>query len=145
MRKLASSLSALLALSFVAATAAPINAAPQISPNMPTVSTGVEQVQFRRMKRNSFERRGGMAYYNGQRGYRERRPGYRRHNGFWFPAGAFIAGAIVGGVLNDQPRMRSSGSAHVRYCENRWRSYRAYDNSYQPSSGPRRACISPYS
>ncbi|PND23720.1 BA14K family protein, partial [Sinorhizobium sp. M4_45] len=31
------------------------------------------------------------------------------------------------------------------WCQNRWRSYRAYDNTYQPNSGPRRICVSPYS
>ena len=38
-------------------------------------------------------------WYNGHRGYRYRRSGYRYHNGFWFPAGAFIAGAIIGGAI----------------------------------------------
>jgi hypothetical protein len=33
----------------------------------------------------------------------------------------------------------------VQWCANRWRSYRATDNTYQPSNGPRRACVSPYS
>ncbi|MBX9451358.1 MAG: BA14K family protein [Mesorhizobium sp.] len=34
-------------------------------------------------------------------------------------------------------------AAHYRWCEARWRSYRAYDNSYQPYNGPRRECVSP--
>lgn len=33
---------------------------------------------------------------------------------------------------------------HVRWCYNRYRSYRAYDNSFQPNYGPRRQCYSPY-
>jgi hypothetical protein len=36
-------------------------------------------------------------------------------------------------------------SAHYRWCEWRYRSYRAWDNSYQPYHGPRARCISPYS
>ncbi|MGG2474283.1 BA14K family protein, partial [Rhizobium sp. BR5] len=24
------------------------------------------------------------------------------------------------------------GGSHVSWCQNRWRSYRAYDNTYQP-------------
>lgn len=36
-------------------------------------------------------------------------------------------------------------SAHVRWCYNRYRSYRASDNTYQPYNGPRRQCYSPYS
>jgi hypothetical protein len=34
--------------------------------------------------------------------------------------------------------------AHVRWCSDRYRSYRAWDNSYQPYGGPRRQCRSPY-
>ena len=34
--------------------------------------------------------------------------------------------------------------AHVRWCYSRYRSYRAYDNTYQPYHGPRRQCRSPY-
>ncbi|WP_414087420.1 hypothetical protein [Rhizobium sp. BR 314] len=41
-------------------------------------------------------------YYHGYRGYRDRRPGYRRHgDGLWYPAAAFALGAIVGGALNN--------------------------------------------
>jgi hypothetical protein len=35
-------------------------------------------------------------------------------------------------------------SAHIGWCHERWRSYRASDNSYQPVYGPRRQCRSPY-
>ncbi len=35
--------------------------------------------------------------------------------------------------------------AHVAWCSERFRSYRAEDNSYTPYSGGRRACASPYS
>lgn len=88
-------------------------------------------------------------WHNGHRGYRHHRPGYRYHNGFWFPAGAFIAGAIIGGALNNAtqpPRYyRGGGSAHVSWCYNRYRSYREYDNTFQPYNGPRQQCYSPYS
>ncbi|MEF0940433.1 BA14K family protein [Rhizobium sp. BR 362] len=36
------------------------------------------------------------------------------------------------------------GSAHVRWCYARYRSYRAYDDTFQPSYGPRRPCVGPY-
>ena len=39
----------------------------------------------------------------------------------------------------------SGGSAHVRWCYNRYRSYRAWDNTFQPYNGPRQQCWSPYS
>ncbi|MEW6633244.1 MAG: BA14K family protein [Pseudomonadota bacterium] len=44
-----------------------------------------------------------------------------------------------------QPRrVYRVSSAHVRWCYDRYRSYRAWDNTFQPNYGPRRQCISPY-
>jgi len=37
-----------------------------------------------------------------------------------------------------------TGSAHVAWCYDRYRSYRERDNTYQPYHGPRRQCWSPY-
>ncbi|WP_394891564.1 BA14K family protein [Mesorhizobium sp. AaZ16] len=99
--------------------------------------------EFRRSIRRDRDDRYG--WYRGHRGYRYYRPGYRRYGDFWFPAAAFIAGAIIGGALSSPPRRVYGGNAHVQWCYDRWRSYRAYDNTYQPNYGPRRECISPYS
>lgn len=120
----------------------------------------VVPVQYREWDRRSdrrFDRRDDRRYgdrmyrprpsrdgfYNGHRGYRDRRAGYRYHNGYWFPLAAFATGAIIGGAM--QRPAPAYGGSHVEWCQNRWRSYRAYDNSYQPTSGPRRVCVSPYS
>ena len=90
-------------------------------------------------------RRGDSYYYRGHRGYRHHRPGYRQYNGWWFPPAAFIAGAIVGGAIANPPvEYRPRGNAHVEWCYNRYRSYRASDNTFQPYNGPRRQCRSPY-
>jgi BA14K-like protein len=99
-----------------------------------------------RQDRREFRRDRDYAWYRGHRGYRYYRPGYREYNGFWFPLAAFAAGAVVAGAVN-QPDVvyRDGGSAHVQWCYDRWRSYRAYDNTYQPYNGPRQQCISPYS
>lgn len=101
-----------------------------------------------RRDRGRFERRGNYHYYNGHRGYREARRGYRQHNGYWFPPAAFIAGAIIGGAIANQPpvqyRPRGGGNAHVQWCYDRYRSYDARSNTYQPYNGPRRQCNSPY-
>lgn len=91
--------------------------------------------------------RDGDIYLRGHRGYREYRPGYRRHGEFWFPPAAFIAGAIIGGAIANQPptvRYRQGGDPHVEWCYARYRSYRATDNTFQPYNGPRRQCLSPY-
>jgi hypothetical protein len=92
-----------------------------------------------------FERRGNYYYYNGQRGYRDRRAGFRYYNGFWFPNSAFSFGFSVN---SDRDRNRGSyrlSAQHVAWCHDRYRSYRTSDNSFQPYNGPRRECVSPYS
>ncbi|TIX63919.1 MAG: BA14K family protein, partial [Mesorhizobium sp.] len=84
-------------------------------------------------------------YWRGHRGYRSWRRGYRRHGDYWFPLAAFATGALItGAIINNQNRVYRGGDAHVAWCYNRYRSYRAYDNTYQPYYGPRRQCISPY-
>lgn len=158
-----------IAASFALAGALPVNAAPiTYVPQSAQSQTDVQTVQFkrdwrhkqrvdrrinrkvdrrvdRRMDRREarFHARNGIGYYNGHRGYRNYRKGYREYNGWWFPAGAFIAGALITGAVTAD-RNVSSGSAHVDWCANRYRSYRAYDNTYQPYNGPRQQCVSPY-
>ncbi|GLS29650.1 BA14K-like protein [Mesorhizobium albiziae] len=166
MKKLLSGLcTAALALSLTATSLLPVNAAPVMAPRTTSATTDVWDIQYRRYPRRGefrpayrgefrrpayrgncygcFNRRGNIYYYNGYRGYRDYRPGYRVYNGWWFPAGAFVAGAIIGGALAAPPAV-SSGNAHVRWCYDRYRSYRASDNTYQPYNGPRQQCISPY-
>lgn len=100
--------------------------------------------RFKSDNRGRFERRGNNFYFNGYRGYDGPRPGYREHNGVWFPLAAFAAGAIITGAIVNQQQPRYVGNAHVEWCYDRYRSYRAYDNTYQPLNGPRRQCYSPY-
>ena len=138
---------AVMAVTAVASTMATADAMP-----LPAMKSGNTDVQQVRDGPDRFYRRGNNYYYNGHRGYRDRRPGYRRHNGYWFPPAAFIAGAIIGGAIANQPgpvyrpapAYRPASNAHVRWCYNRYRSYRAADNSFQPNYGPRQQCVSPY-
>lgn len=87
-------------------------------------------------------------YWNGHNGHHGPRPGYRRHNdGWWYPMAAFGVGALLGGAIANQPREVAPphlGSSHLRWCEDRYRSFRASDNSFQPYEGPRQQCLSPY-
>ena len=140
---LATAISATFALSGIA----PAAAAPIYVPAAEVArTTDVVDVRHRKWHRDGFRRDSGRAYYNGHRGYRERRRGYRQHNGFWFPLAAFAAGAIVSGAINNNNNYvyRRSGSAHVQWCYDRYRSYRASDNTFQPYHGPRQQCYSPY-
>lgn len=88
-------------------------------------------------------------YYRGYRGYRHHRPGYRYHDGYWFPLAAFTAGAIIGGAIAQPAPARPAYRAginprHYEWCHARYRSYDARTNTFQPYNGPRRACLSPY-
>ena len=42
-------------------------------------------------------------------------------------------------------RSHGLSQAHIAWCYDRYRSYRHWDNSYQPYHGPRKQCWSPYS
>jgi hypothetical protein len=95
-----------------------------------TVTAQVEQVQYRYRHRGHRHR------------WREPRRHHRRHfrggPGFYFhfgPAPRHYA---------PPRRAHRLPAAHIRWCQNRYRSYRASDNTFQPYRGPRRACRSPY-
>jgi len=102
---------------------------------------------YRQGARRGYWNNGGNHYYNGYRGYNYYRPGYRQYNGWYFPAGAFAAGALIGGALGaaaSQPTYSGGGGSHVQWCASQYRSYRASDNTFQPYNGPRQQCVSPY-
>lgn len=82
--------------------------------------------------------RGGHRYHH--RRWRERyhpRPRYHRP-----PAGFYLE---FNAPRYAAPRRAvRGGNAHYRWCYGRYKSYRQWDNSWQPYHGPRRQCISPY-
>ncbi|HEV7252318.1 MAG TPA: BA14K family protein [Mesorhizobium sp.] len=137
---------------------APAVAAPLVVPAAPAASSDVHVVRNHR----NYQRRHYRRYRDGYRhryrdSYRHRH--YRRHR----DRDSVIAlglGLGVLGALAARPRYyhddyvyvapkrrvyRSHGNAHVDWCYSRYRSYRAYDNTYQPYHGGRRQCWSPYS
>ncbi|TJV07235.1 MAG: BA14K family protein [Mesorhizobium sp.] len=154
-RILSGVIAATLSATFVAAEVVPVSAETAYVPLSQTVTPDVQTVQYREWRRNrsfdrnfsrnrSFSRNGGM-YWNGHRGYREYRRGYRRHGDYWFPLAAFATGALItGAIVNSESNRVYEGNAHVQWCYDRYRSYRASDNTFQPNYGPRRQCRSPY-
>ena len=91
-----------------------------------------------------FWRHGGWGHYGGW--------GRRRGWGGW--GSGFALGLGLGLPLGyyDSPyyarpyyrRYYGGSSSHVDWCYARYRSYRAWDDTWQPYYGPRRHCISPY-
>ena len=94
------------------------------------------------------------SYGDGQVAYQD----YQYYDGSFVKVGrkgrrntAIALGAIVLGTMLYNQNQRQNhyqrnynNNAHVNWCYNRYRSYRAYDNTFQPYHGPRRQCISPY-
>jgi hypothetical protein len=132
---------------------APAQAFPVVNIEKPNVVTSdVQQVRDRRIIRRGHSRhysdrryrdhRYNGHRYNGNRYYGHRRY-YRNHNNTGAIIGGLAAGAIIGGALSasQQPRYYN-GNSHARWCANRYRSYRASDNTFQPNYGPRRQCVS---
>ncbi|MDX8517616.1 BA14K family protein [Mesorhizobium dulcispinae] len=151
MNRIASGLlAAALSASFIAAEMVPVNAQPTYVPQPQGLSSDVQTVQYRDWRRHrsfnrDFSRRNGAVYWNGHRGYREYRRGYRRHGDYWFPLAAFATGALItGAIVNSENNRVYRGDAHVQWCYDHYRSYRASDNTFQPNYGPRRQCVSPY-
>lgn len=93
--------------------------------------------------------------WNGFKGYRHYRNGYRKHtDGWWYPEVAFQPNAKAG-VTNESvqaipPKQKDSEEkpwqikSHVDYCLAKYKTYSASDNTYQPFEGARKACVSPY-
>ncbi|SFO85374.1 BA14K-like protein [Mesorhizobium sp. NFR06] len=144
----ASLLAATLSVSFAAA-AVPAAAA-RISQPQPS-SANIQSVDYkpwmkhRNINRNrSFSENDGT-YWNGHRGSRDYHRGYRRHGDYWFPLAAFATGALItGAIVNSENNRVYRGNPHVQWCYDRYRSYRASDNTFQPNYGPRQQCNSPY-
>jgi len=140
-----------LSVSFAAAAAMPADAARIFQPQASFVSSDVQSVDYRPwMKHRSVNRnrsfsRSDGAYWNGHRGSRDYHRGYRRHGDYWFPLAAFATGALItGAIVNSENNRVYRGNSHVQWCYDRYRSYRASDDTFQPNYGPRQQCNSPY-
>ncbi|WP_192181538.1 BA14K family protein [Mesorhizobium amorphae] len=149
-------LAATLSVSFAAAASGPSGAAGISQPQAPSASSDVQAIDHRPWRKHrsanrnrnfsqNFAQNDG-AYWNGHRGYRDYHRGYRRHGDYWFPLAAFATGALITSAIinNNQNRVYRGGDAHVEWCYDRYRSYRASDNTFQPNYGRRRQCNSPY-
>jgi hypothetical protein len=152
-------LAATMSALFAASAALPASAASFYVPRAQSASSDVQTVEARngvpqwiprQGNRNfngnrNFGRNSG-ATWNGHRGYHEYHRGYRRHGDYWFPLAAFATGALITGAIinNEDNSVYDEGDAHVQWCYDHYRSYRASDDTFQPNYGPRQQCDSPY-
>lgn len=125
-----------------------------VGENLVQVRSGNRHYQNRRgFDRRNFDRRGHNRgrFDNRHRRAQPHRPSRQQSRGP--DLGSAVVGAIVGGLIvhqfQQQPQPRAQAGSflsqnHIAWCQNRWRSYRITDNSYQPYNGPRRVCVSPY-
>jgi hypothetical protein len=145
----------LAALCLVAGLSIPAMAgpAPVTSPAVPQAGTnGItlvrdgdwrERYEDRRWRR--FHHRDWRRHYRDDWRWRRsyHRP-YYRSSGLYFSFGLAPAFRYYA-----EPRRyyrpQRVGNAHIRWCYSRYRSYRAWDNTFQPYNGPRQQCWSPYS
>ena len=147
-------LGVLAGLSVPAVAAAPFPGFVRAARTPVAAEANLLQVHYRRYNRRyscynyggcagyAYRNYGGYKYRNYGGYYRNYRP-YRRH----YPGLYFGLGVAPYAYYYSQPRRyyRGAGSGHVAWCYSRYRSYRAWDNTYQPYHGRRRQCWSPYS
>jgi len=127
---------------------APVQAFPSVSPPKIEAPQQAQNVQYWRRGRDRWDRRGR---WDRRDRWDRRRYRHRRGSNAGAIIGGLAMGAIIGGALA-QPRYvapprryrQVGGSSHVRWCYARFRSYRSWDNTFQPYNGPRRQSISPY-
>lgn len=93
--------------------------------------------------------------WNGFKGYRHHRSGYKKHtDGWWYPEAAFQPG-VSADNSNAKPKKTTRKQqkddekpwlikSHIDYCAAKYKSYKSFDNSYQPLEGSRKQCLSRY-
>lgn len=115
----------------------------------------------RNWDRGNWNRNWNRGNWNGRHGDWRWRRHYRGGGGYYDDGAAAILGLGLGLGLGSMYnsydyyappppprryyRTERLSSAHVRWCYDRYRSYRAWDNTFQPYNGPRQQCWSPYS
>ncbi|MCT7375034.1 BA14K family protein [Chelativorans salis] len=138
-KQIATLCAAVMALSVAGVPTAPAISAPVYPAPLATPASGklIEEVNHRH-----------RYYARDYHRYRKHRHRSRRGN-----AGAFLgglaAGAILGGLLSQSSRAAPvyryrTSDPHVQWCLRRYRSYDVRTDTFQPYSGPRKYCNSPY-
>jgi len=98
----------------------------------------------KRKKRYKRQLRKRQFAHRGSRSHR-----LRHHNGYYRSGSNYHFEQPRVVYREPQPQLRYEGrisadEAHINWCHDRYRSYRAYDNSFQPYHGGRKQCFSPF-
>lgn len=89
---------------------------------------------------------GGRMRFDDHRNFRDHDHFHDHHQHDRFFPGFFFVGGYDGSYdYYNYYAEPDYAYAHVRWCYGHHRSYRAYDNTFQPYGGPRHQCYSPYS
>ena len=93
----------------------------------------------------------GNRYWRGRGGYYGNYGNYYGGNygsgiylGFGLPAYQYAEPYYYAPRYLAPRRAYRAGTSHVEWCYARYRSYRDWDNTFQPYNGPRQQCYSPY-
>lgn len=86
-----------------------------------------------------FSFRSGNVYFNGHRGYRQKRSGFVLHRGYYFP------GHVIRPRVVHKPRVIRLNNSHVRWCYARYKTYSHHSNTFFIRRGVKAVCRSPYS
>lgn len=133
-----------LGFSAVSANAVTLPVVPQTAIQTSMVGDNLVQVNHRRdhrvLRRYWDRRRDGPRYSRRYGNHRHYYRGYYYSTPWWTLP--LIGGSII---LGNQNYNRGYGGSHVRWCEDRYRSYNRRTNTWVAYSGAVRQCISPYS
>lgn len=117
-----------------------------------TAGPASDIVQIRHRERCRGNRCGNRHWHRSQRHrhwnqHRWRHGGHYRHGPRYYRGPGWGSGIYLGvpAYRYVPPRRHYRlSAAHVSWCYDRYRSYREWDNTFQPYHGPRRQCHSPY-
>jgi hypothetical protein len=95
--------------------------------------------------RQQVNHRYNMGYHNNGDWDNDHNWRYRHHRRGFNNFGVFVSPLVIGGGYGyNDGYYRRSGSAHVEWCLNRYRSYNPADNTWVSYSGEVHYCRSPY-
>jgi len=116
----------------------PAQAFPAISPSGIKLSRQVEPVQWRNG--------GGSPYYGAIVGGALTQPHYGPYRATYYGSSYRYQRRPYSSYRpyrEYKPSVAYEGGSHVSWCYARYRTYRAFDNTFQPYYGPRRECVGP--